>query len=390
MHQAGIDVVVLEARDRVGGRTWSATLADGTVVERGGEFIAPGDTFLRALCHELGLDVIPHGFSFERRCAPGEVVPTAHDIASLFDEAHDRVMVLADDTSADEVLPAPARRTPIENSIIRRLETSMTVPLSLVSARATFGSTGDEGYDPADRVRGGNDKIARELARRLGERVRLGTPVVRVGHREDGVTVGLGTGGAVEGAAVVLALPLPLLLALDVRPRLPDPVLAAAGRMRFGDAAKLHVSLEGPLPPGGVASPQGLWWCWVSAAPDGQSGAPVLSAFAGGAATTGGWGPETTGEKWARAALALRREARRNSEPPLVTHWAAEEWTGGSYSAPAVGFADGDVEAWGRMWGPIAFAGEHTAGASCGTMNGAAQSGERAARAVIRKLQPRA
>src|SRR4051812_37291828 len=59
--EARIDVVVLEARVRVGGRTWSHTLDDGSVVERGGEFIAPGDTVLRGLCAELGLELVAHG-----------------------------------------------------------------------------------------------------------------------------------------------------------------------------------------------------------------------------------------------------------------------------------------------------------------------------------------
>ena len=47
--RAGWDVVVLEARDRVGGRVWSRELADGSVVEMGAEFILPGNDVVRAV-----------------------------------------------------------------------------------------------------------------------------------------------------------------------------------------------------------------------------------------------------------------------------------------------------------------------------------------------------
>lgn len=385
VHRAGLDVVVLEARDRVGGRTWSATLADGTVVERGGEFIGPGDACLRGLCGELGLELIPHGFSFERRCAPGEVPPSEHDVAALFAAARARVHSTKEDLPADQVLPSPADRTSTENSIVRRIETSSTVPLSRVSARGTFGDT-YHGYDPADRVRGGNDSVARELARRLEGRVRLRTQVVGVDYRGDVTSIRLEDGSELEAAAVVLALPLPLLLKLDLTPGLPAPIVAAARRLPFGDAAKLHLRLQGSAPPGGVASSEGLWWCWVSAADGDRSGAPVLSGFAGGTAAIERLGLEVTLDQWAQAALALRPDVRAADHPPLVTHWGAQEWTGGSYSSPGVGMSEADELAWGRTWGPLAFAGEHTAGAGCGTMNGAAWSGERAGQAVVNML----
>src|SRR3954447_13628817 len=87
LEEAGHDVVVLEARDRVGGRTWSQAMPDGTVAERGGEFIAPGDDHIRGLCAELGLELAPHGFSFDLRAVPGQKPPTAEEIEEATEAA---------------------------------------------------------------------------------------------------------------------------------------------------------------------------------------------------------------------------------------------------------------------------------------------------------------
>jgi monoamine oxidase len=57
---AGREVVVLEARDRVGGRVWNGTLSDGrTVVELGGQWIGPTQRRVNALVTELGLETFP-------------------------------------------------------------------------------------------------------------------------------------------------------------------------------------------------------------------------------------------------------------------------------------------------------------------------------------------
>jgi monoamine oxidase len=385
LHTAGADVVVLEAGDRVGGRTWSAVLEDGTIVERGGEFIAPADWCLRELCDELGLELVPHGFSFDLRTVPGQDPPTEEDVAAVAADAHAQAIAHDGDVSAEVVLPPLARRSATQASIIRRLETSLTVPLADVSARRLFAGA-KEGYDPAVRVRAGNDAIARELAARLGDRVRLRSPVVAVDHDARRATVHVEDGSSLPAMAVVLAVPLPCLLGLDLRPSLPSTVVTAAGRLRFGDAAKLHIPLTGPAAPGGVASPAGLWWCWVSRAADSERGAPVLSAFAGGLAAVQAVGADRGAAQWCAEALKLRPDVEADGEP-LVTHWGASRWASGSYTAPAVGLTVADDAAWAAPCGVLVFAGEQTAGADAGTMNGAALSGARAARTAVKLIQ---
>ena len=388
LHEAGVDVGVLEARDRVGGRTWSHTLHDGTVVERGGEFIAPDDGVLRGLASELGLELVPHGFSFDRRPLPGRDAPTEAELAAFSATVAARVAALQTDAPAAAVLTHPSA---VEAMALRRIETSLSAPLAEASARRLFAEPAHR-YDPAVRVRGGNQSVALELSRRLGERVSLSTPIVTVTHDDDHATVVGADGRRHRAAGVILALPLPQLLELALEPGLPPAIRIAADRTRFGDAAKLHIPLaETPVPrPGGMASPDATWWCWTSQAADAAAeaaeatplAAPVLSCFSGGSAAVAAL--DTA------AALALRPDvAPAPRAQPLITSWGAERWSRGSYSVPGVGNAAQDDAAWTHPWGSIVLAGEHTAGERAATMNGAAASGARAAESMRQMLTQR-
>ena len=57
--RSGASVVVLEARDRVGGRVFDVTLDDGTVLEMGGQWIGPTQARIHALLDELGIGTTP-------------------------------------------------------------------------------------------------------------------------------------------------------------------------------------------------------------------------------------------------------------------------------------------------------------------------------------------
>jgi monoamine oxidase len=360
LERRGHRVTVLEARERVGGRTLSLTLPDGTVAERGGEFIAPSQDAIRGLCAELEIELVPHGFSFDRRDTPGLGRPSVEERAAT------EAAVAAATTAGMSVADAWAAAGLRDGELYRRLATSSTVPLERVAALGA-----DHGYDDADRVSGGNQRIALTLAERLDGPVRTGVAVTAVLQDGDGVRVACAGGEVVEGDAAVIAVPLPLLRELDVE--LPGTVRDALAATEFGDAAKLHLPLRSAVPPDSTQAPGEQWWVWSREA--------LLSGFAGGAAAVAALRVDEGPETWARAAAAVRPDAEPAGEA-LVMHWGAEPFTRGSYSMPGLGRTPGHDAALTAPFGRIALAGEHTAGDRAASMDGAVWSGARAAEAL--------
>ena len=72
LRRAGHEPIVLEARDRVGGRTWSQTLENGQVTERGGEYVFPTEFAIRRLSAELEVPLLTHNVRYGRRTMHGD------------------------------------------------------------------------------------------------------------------------------------------------------------------------------------------------------------------------------------------------------------------------------------------------------------------------------
>ena len=228
---------------------------------------------------------------------------------------------------------------------------------------------------------GGNHRVARELAGRLGASVRLNSPVRSIQQDHQGVRVRT-AGGEAAGDAAIVAVPLAVLRRLPFSPPVPGFTRRAWQRAGLAHNAKLHLPLTRGAAPSAVQSVPGKFWTWTAADATGQV-QPVLHAFGGTeqglAALAVAEGPAT----WAARVAALRPELAADADRALLTTWNDDPWAGESYSALTVTVADGDGDLLAAPAGRVHFAGEHTAGDWAGLMEGALRSGDRAAREVL-------
>jgi 4-methylaminobutanoate oxidase (methylamine-forming) len=383
--RSGHEVVVLEARDRVGGRVWSAELVPGdprTVVERGAEFVLDGYDVMRMLLSDLGLDLADSGMSYYEREPRGgeepvtkrEVIECAQVIATVAANAPPQ-MSLADAASAWRGSPAALA------AFLSRVTVTNGVGDDCLSAASVAGIASDLQRRPSWRVAGGAQQLAAGLAARLGSAVHLRRPVASIEHDEDGVRV-CTDDGEVAADAVIAAMPMAVLRELPFAPKLPGYLRAAWRRAGLAHNAKMHLPLAAPAATSAVQSVPGRYWTWTATDGSGQV-QPVLHAFAGteeGLATLKvSDGPAT----WARSVSALRPELTVDADRALLTTWNDDPWTGESYTALTVDRSPGDDQLIAAPVGRVHFAGEHTAGSWAGLMEGALRSGVRAADEVL-------
>lgn len=424
LQAAGREAIVLEARDRVGGRTLNEPIGDGKVVELGAQWVGPGQDRINSLIAELGLETFPtygHGENlFERS---GKVsgyrgtIPRTSPVA------------LAEVGIAMKRLNAMARRVPLEapwaaeraerwdsetfaswmrrnvrtqaaRDILRlaiigvwacepRDVSLLHVLFYIHSAGSLELLTDAEGGAQQDRVVGGTQLISLRMAEQLGDgAVELETPVRSISWREDAVTV---RSDRLEVAArrAIVAVPPALAARIAYDPPLPARRDALAQRMPMGSVVKCMAIYERPFwrergLSGAVTSVTGpVSVGFDNSPPDGRPG--VLLGFLEGAA--------------ARAHADLAREERRRvvagcfarlfgpeaAEPVgyVDKAWAADEWARGCYGGfMGPGAWTDHGAALREPIGPIHWAGAETATVWNGYMDGAVGSGQEAARAV--------
>ncbi len=371
LRREGADVVVVEARERVGGRVWSVPFAGG-VAERGAEFIFPGDEVLYATVRRLGLALYRKGLHYgdrEPRGGPA-VSPAELEAATV------RLAEAAGDGTVLEALGSLALPPGAAEAIAARVEVSSAYPAGDLDASVLAETGAGFGRFDTFTVEGGNSRLAEALAAPLGPALVLGSAVEEVAWDERSVSV---RAGDVElwGERAVVAVPATAAGGIRFDPPLPEAKAKALARVRYGQAAKLHLPLLSPAEPSAVLAVPARYWTYTQLAPDGGP-EPFMASFAG---TPGAlerlrvWaGPGT----WAAAVAALRPDLELDLESPLLSTWHDDPWSQGAYSARSRSSPLDSAEL-ARPVGPLAFAGEHTAGEWHGLMEGALRSGLRAA-----------
>lgn len=389
LQRAGHEVVVLEARNRVGGRVWSQQLDPDdprTVIERGAEFMLPGYDVMRSVMDEVGLEAVDMGMSYSVREPRG--ADTSHEQVA---ECAAVVAAAAADavpgTSLADVLGEVAGTGFAPEAIAAyrsRLEVTNACPAERQGAAAAADVTITFEAKPSHRVAGGNQRVASEMAAGLGTAVRLGEVVRRVVHGPEGCRV-LTDRSEVEAAVVVMAIPMAVTRRLVFDPPLPSWKTEVWGRAGIGQAAKLHVpfaSGSADAPWSAVQSVPERFWTWTSLDASGRV-QPVLHCFAGSEPGLAALQVEAGPRTWARRAADLRPDLNLDLERAVVTTWADEPFSLEAYSALTTDWRPGDDELLRRPVGSLHFAGEHTAGDWAGLMEGALRSGLRSADEVL-------
>jgi monoamine oxidase len=379
LRRAGAEVVVLEARDRVGGRVWSVPFA-GAVIERGAEFMLPDYSEMLALCRRLGLPLVRkgtlYGYRAPRGGDPVSLVEVGSALASLHPGSWAGARTVRDALSGAGLAPAVAE------AICARLEISCTHPADDLQAAALAEGAGSFGQFDTFTLEGGNDRLAHALAAELGDRIRLVAPVREVAWDARGVRI-RGDGVELAADALVLAVPATVTGEIAFEPPLPQAKVHAINAVCFGHAAKLFVGLRTLAPPSATMSVPERYWCYTQLGSDGAP-LPFAAAFAGTAQALArlrvGAGPE----RWLDSLAALRPDLDLDPESALISEWDPDPWARGAYSARSVRSPMDDAQLI-RPVGPISFAGEHTAGAWHGLMEGALRSGTRAARELLQR-----
>ena len=417
---SGIDCLVLEARDRVGGRVLNEPIGDGKVVEVGGQWVGPTQTRLLALAREMGVDTFP---TYNTGSNQFELGGRIHKYRGTIPRINP--LVGLDIAQAQARIDRMARQVPLEAPwkaakwdgqtfwtwLRRNTRTRGARELLQLACEAVWAAhpadvsllhilfythsaggfdalVGTEGGAQQDRFVGGSQLVAERLAERLGERVVLDTPVRRIEHGDGTVRI-----DGWQARRVIVTLPPALAGRIVYDPPLHGHRDQLTQRMPMGTVAKCMAVYPEPFwraegLSGQATSATGpVKVIFDNSPPDGSPG--VLLGFLEG----------RQARELGRAPAEERRQAvidgfvrffgSRAAKPERYIEklWAEEEFTRGCY----VGYFP--PNAWTDFGpalrepiGPIHWAGTETATVWNGYMDGAIESGERAAREVLTSL----
>ncbi len=425
--KAGRTAVVLEARDRVGGRVLNVDIGAGKVVEMGGHWVGPTQNRVAELATTLGVDTFPTHTEGEnliilgrRRIRyRGEFPPLSRVVKADVGRAQARLGRLAQrvplehpwDTPGADRLDSMSFATWLNRNVItpsgrhiigKHIEGVLAAPaseVSLLGALFAVGSATDletmvavRGGAQQDRFVGGSQRLAILLANELDDRVIMDAPVRRVAQSRVGVRVECER-FIVGARRVIVALPPVLASRITYDPPLPSQRDGLMQHMPQGSVIKVNVVYDEAFwraegLSGQAFNPQlPVAWALDNSPPDGSPG--VLVAFFEARSARRFSGEDETLRR--RVALECLRSyfGTRAATPQeyFEMDWSAEQWTRGCY------FGQMTSGAWTQFGsalrapcGRIHWAGAETAVRWNGYMDGAVESGERAASEALADL----
>jgi monoamine oxidase len=430
--KAGRSVVVLEARDRVGGRTLNHDLGGGKVVEVGGEFVGPTQDRILNLADELGVARFPTYATGESvYIADGQATRYSGDIPPDPQALADLALLVTRLDSMAAQVPIDAPWNAPNAAELDRQTAESWIRANSVNAERTLGlvnlffnsayggkasdvsvlyvlaqvagfgdaknpgtlerGIGTKGGAQDSRLVGGSQLISVNAAKALGRRVVLNAPVRRIEQGGSSATV-VSDRGSWKAKRVIVATPPQLAAEIEWAPLLPVQQDALRRRMPLGTLMKCHAVYDEPfwrkdglsgmaLKIDGVAPEM-----FDNSPPDGSPG--ILMGFHGGHQWRVYAGRPDERRK---AVLACFADAfgPKALEPRdyFEQDWTTERWSrGGPVSQLSPGTVTDFLPVLTQPFGNVHWAGTETAGYWNGYMDGAVSSGERAAKEVLGEL----
>lgn len=426
--RGGASVLVLEARDRVGGRVEAGSTSSGADVQLGGQWIGPTQDRLHALAASLEMKTYPtpdegkHLLELDgKRKRYSGTIPRVGPLV-LLDIAWTRYKLERLTRDLEPARPWAHREAEqldalsLADWLGDNMKTKRGRQLMRLAGRTVWGADPEElsllhvlfymaaagGFDPLfdtdggaqqDLFIGGSHKIARILAGSLGDQLILDSPVERISQSDGAVEVAVASGLVSRCRRAVVAVPAGLRNRIEFVPALPEPAAEVAELAPLGRTAKCFGVYERPfwrddgLSGAAVSDIGPVSLTFDCSAPGEDRG--ILLGFIGGN-DIDSW-EELAPEQ--RQAGVLRCFARMYGDEAvepleyLERDWGAEQWSGGG---PVAVMGPG---AWTRLGaalaepvGHIHWAGTETADRWSGFMDGAVRSGERAAAEVLAAL----
>jgi monoamine oxidase len=425
LSQGGKSVVVLEARDRVGGRIWTHHLSDGSAVDRGGGWLGPKHDAIFGLAGEMGVTtyrtyvkgvhlLVGEGRTRRYKGLIPKISPLAILTLALAQTKINRMakqLPLETPWTAKRAEEWDSRtvawwleRSGVRTTIARDLfETAvrgcMTGDLNEVSLlHLLFLARGHgsintlfsiENGSQENLVHGGAGSIAARVAESLGDAVRLNTPARSISQRNDHVVV---NAGEVEVSArhVVVTVPPALILDIEFDPVLPDDRVTLYRNAVGGPETKTLVVYDEPFWrdagfSGQSSEPNSASEVTLDASPG--TGSPgVIASFTFGRVAKHIDALDETERRTAVLDALSTRFGPRAAKPAdfIETAWWKQEWTRGCSMAH---LPPGILTRYGALYrepfGRVHWAGTETATTSHGAIDGAVRSGERAAAEVL-------
>jgi monoamine oxidase len=421
----GAAVTVMEARTRAGGRVWTlrGALRGGQHAELGGEFIDGDHDDMSRLCRELSLPlvrVLQAGFTHRFRGNDGEYHVSRTrpwtELESLLAPLLRRYRGANGDPTSDAVREiatwsvrqwlqsrGASREQHAMADALRGFFLADPDELSVLPLVAQLAQGGSPAQAKMCRIEGGADRLVDALVHDTPARLLLGHRITAVAQAADRVTVTAidehGHQQQLEADAAVITLPASALASVSITPALPEAQWRAITTLKYGCATKVVVQLSRPpfrarARAFATDTPLGAFWDSTEGQggedksqipnPHSQQGHRhshhVLTFLAGGAASRTLRARADRGPHAVLSDLCWLGLANAPVDAFHAVTWEDDPFARGGYAYLDPGFDPALGPQLARRSGRLVFAGEHTSERWQGYMNGAVESGLRAAR----------